>query len=60
MIKSVVIRDKRDNRSVFRVICHKSGVYELTMDLAWDVKSTVEVRDERGRKVRFGGKEKIR
>ena len=58
MIKSLAIRDIRDNRVMFRLLWRKSGVYELTMDAALHARVAVEVRDEKGHKVIFGGKKK--
>ena len=58
MIKSVKIRDLRDGRVIFRLLWRKSGVYELTMDAAWHARVAVDVRDEKGHKVMFGGKKK--
>ena len=54
MIKSVAIRDIRDNRVMFRLLWRKSGVYELTMDVKWHEWVEVDVRDEKGHKVTFG------
>ena len=53
-MKSVTIRDIRDNRLLIHLIHRKSGVYDLKMDARINQSVVVEIRDEKGHKVIMG------